>query len=306
MRPFLVTLTLCVQAAVTSAADVPRFFQPPRRPAVPAVKHTDWPLNALDTLVLARLEAKALVPSRPADRARLLRRVTFDLIGLPPTAAEQDAFLADGSPDAYGKVVTRLLASPRFGERQAQHWLDLVRYADSDGFKEDAIRLDAHRYRDWVIRAANAKMPYDQFIQMQLAGDELAPGDPDAPLGIDPAAGALLGAWYGFAFEVLGALRDELAADAPNEVQLWPEHFDAAFDADRAGGRITFGVSPGDATSDEPYLYVLPPGPVARGDVWNAEGFDGAVLRLSGFVEAPDQRAAALSFFRGRREATAP
>lgn len=131
------------------------------------------------------------------------------------------------------------------------------------------------------------------------------PGDPDAPLSLDPAAAALLGAWYGFAFDVLGALRAEAAAADPSEVQLWPEHFDAAFDADAGGGRATFGASPGDATSDEPYLYVLPPGPVERGDVWNAEGFTGAVLPLSGFLEEAGQRAAALAFLRSRLAAIA-
>jgi hypothetical protein len=179
MRPLLVTLSLLLPASL-AAGDGPRLFQPPRRPAVPAVQHADWPRNALDAFVLSRLESKGLVPNRPADRLRLLRRVTFDLTGLPPTAEEQEAFLRDRSADAYARVVTRLLASPRFGERQAQHWLDLVRYADSDGFKEDALRPEAYRYRDWVIRAFNAKMPYDRFVRLQLAGDELAPGDPDA------------------------------------------------------------------------------------------------------------------------------
>jgi len=134
-------------------------------------------------------------------------------------------------------------------------------------------------------------------------------GDPDAPLPIDPSAGALLGAWYAFAFDLLGTLREELAADDPGEIQLWPEHFDAAFDAAPGrggGGRITFGASPGDATSDEPYLYVLPPGPVERDEVWNAEGFTGAVLALSDFVDAADQRAAALGFLRSRRSAIPP
>ena len=128
-------------------------------------------------------------------------------------------------------------------------------------------------------------------------------GDLDASLPLDPAAAALLGDWYGFAFDLLGTLRDELAADDPSEIQLWPEHFDAAFDAAGGGGRVTFGASPGDATSDEPYLYVLPPAPVERGDVWNAEGFTGAVLPLSGFVEEADQRAVALAFLRSRRDA---
>jgi hypothetical protein len=128
------------------------------------------------------------------------------------------------------------------------------------------------------------------------------PGDLDAPLALDPAAAAQLGDWYRFGFDVLAALRDEAGADA-SEIQLWPEHFDAAVDAPCGGGRITFGASPGDATSDEPYLYVLPPGPVEPGETWNATGFTGAVLPLSAFVDAPDQRAAALTFLRSRRDA---
>jgi hypothetical protein len=144
------------------------------------VARQGWVSNPVDAFILARLEAAGLVPSAPADRLRLLRRVTFDLTGLPPTAPEQEAFLADRSPDAYRKVVDRLLASPAFGERQAQHWLDLVRYAESDGFKEDAIRPETHRYRDWVIRALNDDLPYDRFVRLQLAGDELEPGNPDA------------------------------------------------------------------------------------------------------------------------------
>ena len=131
------------------------------------------------------------------------------------------------------------------------------------------------------------------------------PGNPDAPLPLDPAAATLLGAWYGFAFDVLGALRSEAADADPSEIQLWPEHFDAALDAVAGEGRATFGASPGDATSDEPYLYVLPPGPVERGETWNAESFSGAVLPLSGFVHEADQRAAALAFLRGRRAAIA-
>jgi hypothetical protein len=115
-----------------------------------------------------------------ADRRTLLRRVTFDLTGLPPTLAEQQAFLADESPDAYERLVDRLLASPRYGERWAQHWLDVVRYAESDGFKADDHRPNAYRYRDYVIDALNADLPYDRFIRQQLAGDELEPENPQA------------------------------------------------------------------------------------------------------------------------------
>jgi hypothetical protein len=163
-----------------SSAETSSFFQPPRRPAVPAVKDKSWVVNALDAFIRARLEAEGLSPSPRADKARLLRRVTFDLTGLPPALAEQEAFLSDTSPDAYRKVVERLLASPRYGERWAQHWLDLVRYAETDGFKADDLRPAAHRYRDYVIRALNADLPYDRFVRQQLAGDELEPDNPDA------------------------------------------------------------------------------------------------------------------------------
>jgi hypothetical protein len=180
MRSAFLALVLCLDAGWVVAAERPFFAAPPRRPGLPAVKQVDWSRNPIDRFVLARLEAKGLAPNREADRLRLLRRLSFDLIGLPPSIEEQEAFLADRSLDAYEKVVTRLLSSPRFGERWAQHWLDLVRYAESDGFKEDAIRPEAHRYRDWVIRALNGNMPYNRFVAWQLAGDELAPGNPDA------------------------------------------------------------------------------------------------------------------------------
>jgi hypothetical protein len=134
----------------------------------------------VDRFLLARLQAAGLSPNPRADKLTLLRRVTYDLTGLPPTVAEQDAFLADQSPDAYERVVDRLLASPHFGERWAQHWLDLVRYAETDGFKADDFRPTAHLYRDYVIRAFNADLPYDRFVRQQLAGDELEPCNPDA------------------------------------------------------------------------------------------------------------------------------
>jgi hypothetical protein len=171
---------LAQAAGVPPAPSSPRLFQPPRRPALPAVKDAVWPRNSVDRFILARLEAKDLAPNRPASRLRLLRRVTHDLTGLPPTVEEQRAFLADTRPGAYERLVDRLLASPHLGERWAQHWLDLVRYAETDGFKEDALRPNAHRYRDWVIAALNDNLPYDTFVQWQLAGDELAPGNAQA------------------------------------------------------------------------------------------------------------------------------
>ncbi len=155
-------------------------FYPPVRPAAPEVRDKAWARNAIDAFVLHALEAKGLAPNGEAEKLALLRRVTFDLTGLPPTPEEQTAFVADNSTDAYEKVVDRLLASPRYGERWAQHWLDVVRYAETDGFKEDAQRPNAYKYRDYVIRSLNADLPYDRFIRQQLAGDELEPDNPDA------------------------------------------------------------------------------------------------------------------------------
>jgi hypothetical protein len=132
--------------------------------------------NPIDRFLLAKLKAKGLSFSPPADRRTLIRRLTFDLIGLPPTPEEVSAFEADILPDAYARLVDRLLADPRYGERWGRHWLDAAGYADSEGvLEEDAIRTNSWRYRDWVIRALNADMPYDRFLQEQIAGDELVP-----------------------------------------------------------------------------------------------------------------------------------
>jgi hypothetical protein len=155
-------------------------FVPPVRPQVPNVKNAGWVKNPIDAFILGSLEDASLPPAREADRVTLIRRVTFDLTGLPPTAAELDQFVNDKSPTAYEKLVDRLLASPAFGERQARAWLDLARFAESDGFKSDKTRPNAWRYRDWVIKALNADLPYDKFVALQLAGDEIASGDPDA------------------------------------------------------------------------------------------------------------------------------
>ncbi len=155
-------------------------YRPPKRPEVPTVREAGWVQTPVDAFILARLEKKEITPSKPADRAALLRRVYFDLTGLPPAPEEVAAFVTNPSPKAYAGVVERLLASPHYGERWGQHWLDVVRYADTDGFEYDALRPDAWRYRDYVIRAFNADKPFDRFILEQLAGDELAPGDQDA------------------------------------------------------------------------------------------------------------------------------
>ena len=150
-------------------------FVAPTRPAPPAVNRADWVRTPIDAFVLAKMEAAGLAPSPEADRATLIRRLSLDLIGLPPTPAEVDAFVADDDPDAYGKLVDRLLASSHYGERMALPWLDAARYADSNGFQQDGDTWQ-WIWRDWVVTALNADMPFDQFSVQQLAGDLL----PDA------------------------------------------------------------------------------------------------------------------------------
>jgi hypothetical protein len=149
-------------------------FEKPLRPALPVARARAWPRNAIDFFVLARLEAEDIAPSPEAPRETLIRRVTLDLTGLPPTPQEVDAFLADSSPGAYEKVVDRLLASPHYGERMAWDWLDAARYADSNGYQGDAERT-MWPWRDWVVAALNRNLPFDQFAVWQLAGD-LLPG----------------------------------------------------------------------------------------------------------------------------------
>jgi hypothetical protein len=147
------------------------FFQPVAKPAVPR------PGNPVDAFILAKLDEKHIEPSPRADKITLLRRASLDLIGLPPTPEETQAFLADDSADAFAKVVDRLLASPHYGERWGREWLDLARYADTNGFKADEVRPNIWRYRDYVIQSFNEDKPYDRFIREQLAGDELYPND---------------------------------------------------------------------------------------------------------------------------------
>src|SRR5438876_282247 len=147
-------------------------FIPPHRPTPPRVSRKTWPRNPIDAFVLARLQKEGVTPSPEADRTTLLRRLSLDLIGLPPAPAEVDAFLADRSRNAYEKQVERLLGSPHYGERWGRHWLDAARYADSDGFEKDK-RREVWFYRDYVINALNRDLPYDQFIVEQLAGDLL-------------------------------------------------------------------------------------------------------------------------------------
>jgi hypothetical protein len=155
-------------------------FQKVVKPLLPQPNNHTWKANEIDDFILAKLEEKHLAPAPPADRVTLIRRATLDLTGLVPTPEEVQAFVSDSSPDAFAKVVDRLLASPRYGERWARHWLDLARYADSEGFKSDETRPNIWRYRDYVIDSFNQDKPYDRFVKEQIAGDELYPQAPAA------------------------------------------------------------------------------------------------------------------------------
>ncbi|MFN8008502.1 MAG: PSD1 and planctomycete cytochrome C domain-containing protein [Terriglobia bacterium] len=165
--------------AVSSSANPPAklkhwAFIPPQRPKTPRVKNAAWVRNPVDQFILARLEKEGIRPSAEADQETLIRRLSLDLIGLPPTPEEVAVFVADKRPDAYERLVDRLLDSPHYGEKWARPWLDLARYADSDGYEEDRIRRNAWRWRHWVIESINRNMPFDQFTIEQLAGDLLA------------------------------------------------------------------------------------------------------------------------------------
>jgi hypothetical protein len=179
-------------ASIKTSARKHWAFQPVRPVAVPAVKDGAWVRNPIDTFVRAPLESRGWQPAPPAGRLALLRRAYLDVIGLPPTPQEQDAWQRDDSPDAWERLVERLLASPHYGERWGRHWLDLVRYADTNGYERDSDKPQVYRYRDYVIRSLNADKPYDRFVQEQLAGDELSDATAETVL----ATGFLrLGPW---------------------------------------------------------------------------------------------------------------
>lgn len=161
------------EAAITDSDREHWAFMPPQAVGLPAVKHGTWIRQPLDAFILAQLEQVGLPPAPEANRETLLRRVTFDLTGLPPTLEELAAFEQDQAPGSYERVVDRLLASPAYGERWAQHWLDLARFADTDGFEHDKVRPEAWKYRDWVISSLNDDLPYNRFVELQIAGDEL-------------------------------------------------------------------------------------------------------------------------------------
>ena len=182
---------------------------PPVAAPLPTVKNRDWLQTPIDAFVLAQLEGAKLSPAPRADKRTLIRRATFDLIGLPPTPAEVDAFLADDSPDAFSRVVDRLLASTHYGQRWGRHWLDVARYADSNGLDENLAYANAFRYRDYVVRAMNRDLPFDQFVREQLAGDLLA-DSPSASLTTDRLTAT------GF----LGLGAKMLAEDDPVKMQM--------------------------------------------------------------------------------------
>ncbi len=185
LRCAFVALALSAVACAASAADKTESaavedlwsLAPVTKPALPAVSRPDWCATPIDHFILAGLDADQMEPAPRQARERLIRRVYFDLWGLPPEPHEVRAFLADDSPQAYERLVDRLLASPHFGERWARYWLDVVRFAETNGYERDAEKPGAWRYRDWVIRAINDDMPYDRFVLEQLAGDELPGAD---------------------------------------------------------------------------------------------------------------------------------
>ncbi len=202
-------------------------WQPVRSPVAPKVDNKTWPINSIDRFVLAKLEASKLAPAEGADRATLIRRATFDLIGLPPKPDEVASFLADpsGTTEAYGKVVDRLLASPRYGERWARHWMDLVRFAETSGHEFDYDIPLAFRYRDYLIRAFNLDVPYNQFVVEQVAGDLLA-----SPR-LDPNTGnneSVLGTGFFRLHEGNHSpvdLRDDRAARVDNQIDVLGKAF---------------------------------------------------------------------------------
>jgi len=182
-------------------------FQPVTKPKSPEVKNRDWVKSPIDAFILAKLEAAGLTPAPAADRKTLVRRLCYDLTGLPPTPDQVDEFLNDKSPDAYEKLVDRLLASPHYGEQYARHWLDLVRYAETNSFERDSAKPNVFRYRDYVIRSFNSDKPYDRFLTEQLAGDELNEVTAD---GIIATGYYRLGPWDDEAPDKLLAFYDDL------------------------------------------------------------------------------------------------
>jgi Protein of unknown function (DUF1553)/Protein of unknown function (DUF1549) len=206
----MVSGSIFLQAAAPPVDDKARAywaFQPVTRPELPPVQDRTWVRNPIDAFILHQLEGKRLSPAGPADKTALLRRAYFDLTGLPPTPAEVERFLADTSPDAFRRVVDELLASPHYGECWGRHWLDCVRYAESNSFERDAAKPSVWRYRDYVIDAFNQDKPYDRFVLEQLAGDEL---DRVTPETVIATGYYRLGIWDDEPTDRLQARYDEL------------------------------------------------------------------------------------------------
>jgi hypothetical protein len=191
-------------------------FKPRTLPAVPQIANRKSPIvNPIDAFIQQKLSEKNLKPAPPADKLTLIRRATFDLIGLPPTPEEIEAFMNDKSPEAFDKIIERLLASPHYGEKWGRHWLDIVRYADTDGFSNDFERPNAWRYRDYVIRSFNRDKPYNEFIMEQVAGDEIDPKDPEKVI----ATGMLrMGPWEQTAMSVAAVTRQQFLDDVTAQI----------------------------------------------------------------------------------------
>jgi hypothetical protein len=200
-------------------------LQPLRPSEPPPVQAADWPRNAVDQFLLAQLEAKSLAPAHDADRRTLIRRVTFDLTGLPPSPAEIHAFLSDRSPGAYEKVVDRLLASPHYGERWARHWLDLVRFAETAGHEFDYDIQEAFRYRDYVVRALNADLTYNRFVVEHLAGDLLNPPRQHPGEGFNESILATGFYWLGEGVHSPVDIREEQVRRIDNQIDVLSKTF---------------------------------------------------------------------------------
>ena len=201
-------------------------FQPLAKPELPTVKSEDWCRTPIDPFILAKIEKKGIAPSPAADKVTLIRRAYFDLIGLPPTPEQVEKFVNDTAPNAFEKVVDELLASPHYGERWGRHWLDLARYAESHGYEQDYDRPNAYHYRDYVIRALNADQPYDEFVRWQIAGDELAPENPEA--------------WKATGFLAAGTHATQITAN-----QAEKERYDELDDMAATTGNAFLGLSVG-------------------------------------------------------------
>ncbi len=200
-------------------------WQPLRPVAIPAVKNKNWVRGPIDNFILAKLEERHIKPAPYADRRTLLRRVTFDLIGLPPTPQEIDAYLSDTSPNAYEKVVDRLLSSPHYGERWARHWLDLARFAETDGHEFDFDKPNAWMYRDYVVRALNADLPYNQFVTEQVAGDLLPHPRLNPTDGVNESLIATGFFWFGEGKHSPVDLQTDEAERVDNQIDVFSKTF---------------------------------------------------------------------------------